>query len=90
MLFFLHSHHNATEANICIHSVISGRTGSGKSLLLAALLGEADILGGSIEMPSPPLPEQRFDSTASPGNWILPSAVAYVAQIPWIENATIR
>ncbi|KAH8146106.1 uncharacterized protein LAJ45_09796 [Morchella importuna] len=71
-------------------SVISGRTGSGKSLLLAALLGEADVLSGDIEMPLPPLPEERFDAQANPGNWILPSAVAYVAQIPWIENATIR
>lgn len=71
-------------------SVISGRTGSGKSLLLAALLGEADVLGGDIEMPLAPSPEERFDSQATPGNWVLPSAVAYVAQIPWIENTTIR
>lgn len=71
-------------------SVISGRTGSGKSLLLAALLGETDVLSGDIEMPLPPSPEERFDAQAHPGNWILPSAVAYVAQIPWIENATIR
>ncbi|KAF8242865.1 P-loop containing nucleoside triphosphate hydrolase protein [Wilcoxina mikolae CBS 423.85] len=71
-------------------NIVSGRTGSGKSLLLSALLGEADLLSGRIEMPSPPDPEQRFDSKAIPSNWILPTAVAFVAQIPWIENGTIR
>ncbi|KAF8541671.1 P-loop containing nucleoside triphosphate hydrolase protein [Trichophaea hybrida] len=71
-------------------NIVSGRTGSGKSLLLSALLGEADLISGRIEMPSPPDPEQRFDSKAIPSNWILPTAVAFVAQIPWIENGTIR
>lgn len=71
-------------------NIVSGRTGSGKSLLLSALLGEADLISGRIEMPSPPTPEERCDSKANPGNWILPTAVAYVAQIPWIENGTIK
>ncbi|KAI5803779.1 hypothetical protein EDC01DRAFT_775254 [Geopyxis carbonaria] len=71
-------------------SVISGRTGAGKSLLLSALLGEADLLSGRIEMPAPPTPAERSDAKAHRGNWILSSAVAFVAQIPWIENGTIR
>lgn len=71
-------------------SVITGRTGAGKSLLLAALLGEVDKLSGKIEMPRPPPAEERFDSKANYGNWIIDSAVAFVAQIPWIENATIK
>ncbi|KAJ5607281.1 hypothetical protein N7537_003900 [Penicillium hordei] len=33
-------------------SVIRGETGSGKSLVLAAILGEVDILSGHIEIPS--------------------------------------
>ncbi|KAJ6140244.1 hypothetical protein N7471_006730 [Penicillium samsonianum] len=33
-------------------SVIHGETGSGKSLVLAAILGEVDLLGGHIEVPS--------------------------------------
>ncbi|KAI2641184.1 P-loop containing nucleoside triphosphate hydrolase protein [Xylaria nigripes] len=71
-------------------SVISGKTGSGKSLLLAAILGEVDVLSGTITKPrSPPLHE-RHDSKANKSNWILPGAVAYVAQIPWIENATFK
>jgi ABC-type multidrug transport system fused ATPase/permease subunit len=71
-------------------SVISGKTGSGKSLLLAAILGEADILAGSIYTPKAPLLKERFDNKANPQNWILPSSFAFVGQIPWLENATLR
>ncbi|KAA8894873.1 P-loop containing nucleoside triphosphate hydrolase protein [Sphaerosporella brunnea] len=71
-------------------SLVSGRTGSGKSLLLSALLGEADLISGRIEMPPVPLAVERFDFKANPSNWILPNAVAYVSQIPWIENGSIR
>ncbi|ORY70217.1 P-loop containing nucleoside triphosphate hydrolase protein [Pseudomassariella vexata] len=71
-------------------SVISGKTGSGKSLMLAAVLGEVDILSGSISVPRTLPIKQRHDSKANKANWILPSSVAFVAQIPWIENATIK
>lgn len=71
-------------------SVISGRTGSGKSLLLSAILGECDVLQGTIKVPVPPPIKARFDHHANNGNWIIDSAIGYVAQIPWIENATIR
>ncbi|RPB21589.1 P-loop containing nucleoside triphosphate hydrolase protein [Terfezia boudieri ATCC MYA-4762] len=71
-------------------SLVSGKTGSGKSLLLAALLGEADLLKGHVELPEPPNWKLRFDSKATPANWVLPNAIAYVAQIPWMENASIR
>ncbi|KAL9583871.1 MAG: hypothetical protein Q9212_002450 [Teloschistes hypoglaucus] len=69
-------------------SVVSGNTGSGKSLLLAAILGEADKISGTIRAPR--APSQRYDYKANSANWIIESAVAFVAQIPWIENATIR
>ncbi|OAL74382.1 hypothetical protein A7D00_2415 [Trichophyton violaceum] len=42
-------------------SVISGKTGSGKNLLLAAILGEADVLQGVIRAPVPPPLEDKFD-----------------------------
>ncbi|KAK6849528.1 hypothetical protein PG995_013361 [Apiospora arundinis] len=71
-------------------SVISGKTGSGKSLMLSAILGEIDVLSGSISRPRLPLLSERHDTNANPGNWILSGAIATVAQIPWIENATIK
>ena len=71
-------------------SVISGKTGSGKSLFLAAILGEADLLEGQVKVPQAPSSEERFDYKANKSDWIIDSAVAFVAQIPWIENATIK
>ncbi|KAH6634154.1 P-loop containing nucleoside triphosphate hydrolase protein [Chaetomium sp. MPI-SDFR-AT-0129] len=71
-------------------SVISGKTGTGKSLVLAAILGEVDVLGGTFYVPRAPPLSERHDSKANKGNWIIPKAIAYVAQIPWIENASIR
>ena len=55
-------------------SVISGKTGSGKSLLLAAIIGEVEILGGRIDAPS-----------AAEGH-----PVAFVSQTPWLQNATVK
>jgi ABC-type multidrug transport system fused ATPase/permease subunit len=71
-------------------SVISGRTGSGKSLLLASILGEADIISGNVQVPGAPLASERFDEQATARNWYIEGSVAFVAQIPWIENATIK
>ncbi|GAP88211.1 putative multidrug resistance-associated protein 1 [Rosellinia necatrix] len=71
-------------------SVISGKTGSGKSLMLAAILGEVDLLSGTIAKPRAPPLHKRHDDKANKGNWIIPGAIAYVAQIPWIENATVK
>ncbi|KAK6527245.1 hypothetical protein TWF281_010433 [Arthrobotrys megalospora] len=71
-------------------SLITGATGSGKSLMLAALLGEADLLNGSLEMPRPLPKALRYDSKATADGWILTGSAAYVSQIPWIENATIK
>lgn len=71
-------------------SVISGRTGSGKTLLLKAILGEVDVISGTIEVPRPLAPEQRFDHKANRKNWIIDSAIAFVGQQPWIENCSFR
>lgn len=71
-------------------SVISGRTGSGKSLLLASILGEADVLEGTVKVPKAPSMHDRYDHKATREDWIIPNASAFVSQIPWIENATIR
>ncbi|KAL7939657.1 P-loop containing nucleoside triphosphate hydrolase protein [Trichoderma chlorosporum] len=71
-------------------SVISGKTGTGKSLLLSAILGEVDLLGGAIHAPPTVTALERNDHKAHPGNWILPGSVAYVAQTPWLESASFR
>ncbi|KFY69086.1 hypothetical protein V496_00545 [Pseudogymnoascus sp. VKM F-4515 (FW-2607)] len=71
-------------------SIISGKTGSGKTLLLSAILGETDLLAGSVHVPLPPPLSSRNDAAATRDNWIIPSSIAYVAQIPWIENATVK
>lgn len=69
-------------------SIVSGNTGSGKSLLLAAIIGEAEKLSGIISVPKPI--QRRNIDNANPKNWIIPEAIAFVAQVPWIENATIK
>ncbi|TGO47858.1 hypothetical protein BOTNAR_0503g00020 [Botryotinia narcissicola] len=71
-------------------SVISGPTGSGKSLLLSAILGEVEVLSGNITVPRPPQASERHDSKATAADWVLPSAIAFVSQTPWIENASIK
>ncbi|KAJ1327578.1 ATP-binding cassette subfamily C (CFTR/MRP) member 1 [Microdochium nivale] len=71
-------------------SVVSGKTGSGKSLLLASILGEVDVLSGSMSVPRAPAVEDRHDHKANKDNWYIPGSIAFVAQIPWIENATVK
>ncbi|KAH0558860.1 hypothetical protein GP486_004505 [Trichoglossum hirsutum] len=71
-------------------TVISGKTGSGKSLLLASILGEADLLSGTIRVPRAPPVHERYDHKATKDNWIIPSSIAFVGQTPWIENATMK
>lgn len=71
-------------------SVISGRTGSGKSLMLKALLGEVDVSSGVVFVPRAESFGQRRDAACNAGNWIVPGAIAYISQNPWIEIATIK
>ncbi|KAG0279120.1 hypothetical protein BGZ95_002211 [Linnemannia exigua] len=63
-------------------SVIVGPTGSGKSAMLLALLGELDRLEGNHYMP-------RLDYGPSASNKE-GSGLAYVAQTAWLQNTTIR
>lgn len=69
-------------------SIISGKTGSGKSLLLAAIIGEAASLSGVIRIPIPG--PERYHNSTHLQTWVIPEAIAFVAQVPWIENATIK
>ncbi|KKK12653.1 hypothetical protein AOCH_001343 [Aspergillus ochraceoroseus] len=68
-------------------TIISGRSGAGKTLLLRSLIGEAEVLSGKVAVPTA---ESASSLEANPQNWIVHGVIAYVAQDPWIENATIR
>lgn len=63
-------------------SVISGKVGAGKTLLLSAILGEAELLKGRIRVPKA--------QYAHPDKWIVPGSVAYVSQTAWLENDSLR
>ncbi|KAM3542454.1 hypothetical protein ARSEF1564_004672 [Beauveria bassiana] len=69
-------------------SMVAGKTGCGKSLLLSALAGEAKILSGDICRPQPPKIKHSEKNLAL--NWIKPGTFAFVSQTPWIDNASIQ
>ncbi|PVH98980.1 P-loop containing nucleoside triphosphate hydrolase protein [Periconia macrospinosa] len=68
-------------------SVISGPTGSGKTLLLSTILGESQLLAGSISVPPVQVPETEI---LSHHKWLVPGCTAYVSQTPWLETGTFR
>jgi ABC-type multidrug transport system fused ATPase/permease subunit len=72
-------------------SLICGKLGSGKTLLLLALLGEADILTGQLICPrSPPDAVATFMQVSPEEEWVLPNMCAYVPQAAWLQNASIK
>ncbi|WWD04597.1 hypothetical protein V865_002668 [Kwoniella europaea PYCC6329] len=72
-------------------SLICGRLGSGKSLLLAGLLGEADLLAGQVICPrSSPDSMGYSEKEISDADWIIPNLVAFVPQQAWLQNASIK
>ncbi|BEI79510.1 hypothetical protein CcaverHIS002_0100390 [Cutaneotrichosporon cavernicola] len=77
----------------CKLSLICGRLGSGKSLLLNGLLGEADLVAGQARVPR----SQPDTMSVSNGgklildaDWLLPGMVGYVPQQAWLQNASIK
>ncbi|KAF7727930.1 hypothetical protein EC973_006818 [Apophysomyces ossiformis] len=72
-------------------SIICGVTGSGKSSFLNALLGEMDIVSGRVYLPSKTRKHLKDCPTVDP---VYPSLyldkVAYVAQQPFLQHASIR
>jgi ABC-type phosphate transport system ATPase subunit/preprotein translocase subunit SecE len=48
------------------------------------------VLSGTIQVPRAPPVHERYDHKATKDNWIIPSSIAFVGQIPWIENATMK
>ncbi|KIM26711.1 hypothetical protein M408DRAFT_330465 [Serendipita vermifera MAFF 305830] len=72
-------------------SLICGKLGSGKTLLLLALLGEADTLAGQVICPrSPPDSIAALMEISSEEDWVLPGMCAYVPQVAWLQNASIK
>ncbi|WWD20306.1 hypothetical protein CI109_104782 [Kwoniella shandongensis] len=72
-------------------SLICGRLGSGKSLLLAGLLGEADLLAGHVVCPRS-MPNAMADANekVSDEEWVIPNMAAFVPQQAWLQNASIK
>ncbi|KAI9335034.1 hypothetical protein DFJ73DRAFT_34803 [Zopfochytrium polystomum] len=68
-------------------SVVIGATGAGKSSLILALLGEMRRTHGRRSCPVDPF---TLAPSASPFSSVHPLGVAYVPQVPWLTNATIR
>ncbi|KAL1738950.1 P-loop containing nucleoside triphosphate hydrolase protein, partial [Schizophyllum fasciatum] len=78
-------------------SLVCGKLGSGKTLLLLGLLGEADVLAGQLSCPrSPPDSLATFAREAKEKggipseSWIVPGVCAYVPQVAWLRNASIK
>ncbi|KAI9042920.1 uncharacterized protein KD926_004710 [Aspergillus affinis] len=70
-------------------SIVTGPTGSGKSLLLAAILGEVDVLEGRIMAPRADDFEE-LSQCPEVGHWLTDSALAFVSQTPWLQNTTVK
>jgi ABC-type multidrug transport system fused ATPase/permease subunit len=67
-------------------SIITGKTGSGKGLLITALLEEAKIESGRFGKPAPMASLER--GLMSDKSYI--GTTALVSQPPWIENCTVK
>ncbi|KAJ7489160.1 multidrug resistance-associated ABC transporter [Mycena latifolia] len=72
-------------------SLVCGKVGSGKSLLLLTLLGEAEVVAGEITCPrSAPDCLAGFTELPASGEWVVAGVCAYVPQTSWLRNQSIR
>ncbi|KAI9257101.1 hypothetical protein EDC94DRAFT_615397 [Helicostylum pulchrum] len=72
-------------------SLVCGSTGSGKSSFLNALLGEMDIVSGRVYLPSRTVLSTDAVSKVDPEfPQLYLDKVAYVAQQPFLQHASIR
>ncbi|RHZ61323.1 putative ABC bile acid transporter [Aspergillus thermomutatus] len=68
-------------------NIIAGPTGSGKTSLLMALLGEMKLLEGRVHLPGGTA--NRAELPVDPQTGLIES-VAYCAQEAWLVNATVK
>ncbi|KAJ5653274.1 hypothetical protein N7490_000277 [Penicillium lividum] len=68
-------------------SIVAGPTGSGKTSLLMALLGEMNLLEGRVHLPG--AIANRADLPVDPETGLIDS-IAYCAQEAWLVNATVK
>ncbi|RUS32865.1 LOW QUALITY PROTEIN: hypothetical protein BC938DRAFT_473988, partial [Jimgerdemannia flammicorona] len=68
-------------------TLICGATGSGKTSLLMALLGEMDLIQGKVYLPRATSESPKL---VDPQTGLIPNSVAYVSQSAWLQHATIR
>ncbi|CEI91841.1 hypothetical protein RMCBS344292_06118 [Rhizopus microsporus] len=72
-------------------SIVIGATGSGKSSFLHALLGEMDIVSGRVYLPSKvKLQTENYSKIDPEYPSLYLDKVAYVAQQPFLQHASIR
>ncbi|KAJ7685835.1 multidrug resistance-associated ABC transporter [Mycena rosella] len=73
-------------------SLICGKLGSGKTLLLLALLGEADVLSGQMMCPRSPADSLASFAVSHPTKeeWVIQGICAFVPQAAWLRNASIK
>ncbi|KAF8944893.1 hypothetical protein BGZ47_003546 [Haplosporangium gracile] len=71
-------------------SLVVGPTGSGKSALLLALLGELEKLEGHMYLPRLDYPSDQLTTPSRRRHRTIGSGIAYVSQTAWLQNTTIR
>ena len=66
--------------------------GSGRTLLLVALMGEADVLAEQVLCPRSPLDSfgSFVSAKPSPEDWIVEGICPFVPQAAWLRNASIK
>jgi ABC-type multidrug transport system fused ATPase/permease subunit len=69
-------------------TLIAGKYGSGKTLMLLALLGEAHLVNGHITYALSRL--MRPDQALSDCWDLIPDSTAYVPQTAWLQSQSIR
>lgn len=68
-------------------NLVAGKFGSGKTLLLLAMLGEAHLVDGSISYCA----SDMMSSSEMTEGWdLFPSGTAYVPQVAWLQSQSIR